>query len=83
MHNAFLPNIKRFGFEIRIQFNNTTLVIGKSNYATQFTNVYIAYDLDYWTTHLINIFTLKVYLFGATNIAKRSVKLSLLITVME
>ena len=27
LHGAFLPNIKYFGYEIRIQFSNTPLVV--------------------------------------------------------
>ena len=29
LHNVFLPNIKRFGYKIAMQFNNKLLVIDK------------------------------------------------------
>ena len=47
LHNAFLPNIKRFGHKLEIQFNNTSFVKDKNNYATKIVNAYIAYDLEY------------------------------------
>ena len=45
-NGAFLLNVKYFGNRIKIQFNNTPLVIEQNNYASKIVNVYIAYDLD-------------------------------------
>ena len=47
-YNPILYNIKQFGYKKEIQFNNTSLVIGKNNYATKIVYIYIVYDfLDY------------------------------------
>ena len=67
---AFLPNIKYFGYKIGIQVSNTSLVVEQNNYATKNVNVYIAKDLDDWPKVPLRNFTLKNYLFGATNIRK-------------
>ena len=37
----FLPNKKRFGYKIGIQFNNTPLVAEQNNYASKIVNAYI------------------------------------------
>ena len=49
-----------------IRFDNSVLVVEQNNYACEIVNVYIFYHLD--------IFTLKNFLFGATNIVKNNIK---------
>ena len=44
LYTAFLHNMKRSGYRIRIQLNNS--VVKQNNYATKIVNAYIAYDLD-------------------------------------
>ena len=39
MSNIFLLNVKYFGIKIRIQFNNTPLVIEQINYPSKIVNV--------------------------------------------
>ena len=48
LHCAFLPNAKRFGYKIGIQFNNFPLVVERNNYTTKITNACIIYDIDKW-----------------------------------
>ena len=55
---------------LRIQFNNTFLVVEKNNYSTKIVNAYIVYDLDDWPKIPLNNFKLKKCFFDATNIAK-------------
>ena len=57
---------KYFEYKIGLQFNNTPLVVEQNNYARKIVNVYIVYDLDYWSKIYIN-FTVLHRLFGATN----------------
>ena len=64
-HGAFLPNIKNFDYEIRLQFSKLPLVVEQNNYSTK-----TVYDLDNWLTSPIRNFTLKNCLLGATNIVK-------------
>ena len=45
-----------------------------NNYLAKVVNVYIVYDLDAWSRNPTNVFKLKNYLFGATNIVKNSDK---------
>ena len=54
LYKAFLPNIKRFGYKIRMQFNKTALVVQDNNYSHKIVDVYIAYDLDYCPRNLLN-----------------------------
>ena len=77
LHNAFLTNVKRFGYKIEIQFNNTHLVIDKSFYTSKTVKAYIVYHLDYWPISLLNNFILKNCLFGAANTAKIVIKICL------
>ena len=44
LHGALLPNVKYFGYKIRIQFNDTPLVFEQNNYTTKTVNAYIVYD---------------------------------------
>ena len=74
MHNAFLPNVKQFGYTIGIQFNKTPLVIDKNNYTSKLGKVYIFYHLNHWPRNLFNNLALKNCLVGATNIVKNSDK---------
>ena len=46
LHGDILPNIKYFRKKIRIQFNNTPLVVEQKNNATKIVNAYIVYHLD-------------------------------------
>ena len=70
LHGAFFTNLKRIVFEIRIQFNNTPLVVRQNNYATKIVNAYIASDLDKWPKTLLNNFTIKNGLYGVTNLVR-------------
>ena len=70
LHGAFLSNVKRFGYKIRIEFNKTILVVGQKDYATKIVNFYIIFDLENWPTNPLSIFSLKNSLFGATNVEK-------------
>ena len=45
LHNAFLPNVKEFGYKVGKQFNKTLSVIAKNNYVTKVVNGNIAYYL--------------------------------------
>ena len=72
LYTAFLHNMKRSGYRIRIQLNNSA--VKQNNYATKIVNAYIAYDLDDWSKYPNRIFKLKNYFFGATNIRKNSAK---------
>ena len=74
LHGVFLPNIKHFGVKIGRQLNNAPLVIEEINYAPGIVNVYIVYDLDNWPKNLLRNFTLKTFLFRATNIVKNNDK---------
>ena len=67
---AFIPDVKRFGYKIGIQFNKSALVIDQNNFLTKIVNASTLYDLDDWPKILLNNFALKNYLFGATNMAK-------------
>ena len=68
VHVTFLPNIKYFRKKIKIQFNNSPLVIEQNNYTTKNVNVNIVYDLDNWPKIPLRNFRLKNCLFRATNI---------------
>ena len=46
LHGAFIPNGKRFGYKIRMQFNNTPLVIDRKNFTSKTVSAYIDNDLD-------------------------------------
>ena len=48
LHGAFIRNVKRFGYIIGIQINNTPLVIDQNNFTTKIMNAYITFDLDNW-----------------------------------
>ena len=83
LHGAFLPNIKYFGYKIRIQFNNSPLVLKQNKYVPKIVNAYTVYDLDNWPKTPLNNFTLKNCLSGATNIVKNCDKVSMTIVAME
>ena len=40
LYNAFLPNTKRFGYKIRLQFKSTALVKEQNNYTIKIVNAY-------------------------------------------
>ena len=44
LHGAFMSNVKRFGYKIRIQFNITPLVVDQKKFVTKIVN---AYDCKY------------------------------------
>ena len=69
--DTLLPEVKRFGYKIELQFDNTPLVIDKNNYVTKILNVYIVDYLDYWPRSPLNRFTSKNCFLGATNIVKK------------
>ena len=72
MSNIFLLNVKHFGIKIRIQFNNTPLVIEQINYPSKIVNVSIVYDLDNCPKIPLRNLALKNCSFVATNIVKNS-----------
>ena len=74
LHIAFATNAKYFGCSIEIQFSKTPLAVQKNNYSKRIVNPCIIDDLDYWTLNSLNNFTLKNYLFVATNIVRNSDK---------
>ena len=61
-----MHNITLSGYKIGLKFNKSILAVEQHSYVI--VNAYIAYDLDDWPQNLINNFTLKSCLFGATNI---------------
>ena len=83
LDDTFLSNIKRFGYQIGIQFNSTLLVVEQNNYTTKIVNAYIVYDLDSRPKITVNNFALKNCLFGATNRVKIAIKVNFLILAME
>ena len=46
LHGAFMCNIKQFGYEIGLQFNNAPLVIDQNSFTTKILNAYILHDLE-------------------------------------
>ena len=74
LNDAFLHNVRYFGNKTWIQFNSTPLVIEQNKYTWRIVNVYIVYDLNNWSKILLKTFTLKNYLFEATNIVKNNNK---------
>ena len=57
-----------------IKFDKDPLVVEQNNCLTKIVNLYIVYDLDAWPKVPLRNFTLKICLFGATNIVKNSDK---------
>ena len=55
-----MPNVKRFGYKVELQFNNIFFVIDQNIYATKIVNACIAYDLDYWPGNTLNNFFGKI-----------------------
>ena len=55
----------------------------QNNYLTKIVNVYIVHDLVSWPKIPLKNFTLKNYLFGATNIVKNSDKDKWMIVAIE
>ena len=64
------PTRKYFEEKIHLQFSNSVLVVEQNSYAVKFVNNYISYELGNWQGNLHNNFTLKYFLFSATNIVK-------------
>ena len=46
LRGAFIPNVKRFDYNIGMQFDNTPVAIDENNYTTKIVNAYIVYDLN-------------------------------------
>ena len=74
LNDAFWHNVKNFGNQRWIQFNNTSLVIEQNKYTSRIVNVYIVYDLNNQPKILLKTFTLKNCLCEATNIVKNNNK---------
>ena len=74
LHGAFLCKTKYFAYQIRIQFNNTPLVVEQNNYTTKAVSAYTVYDLDNWPENPLRNFILINCLFGATNLVKKGDK---------
>ena len=60
--------------KICANLTKSPLIIEQSNYSTKIVNTCIVYDLNDWPKVPLRNFTLKVFLFGATNIMKNSDK---------
>ena len=57
-----MPNLKRLGYKIGVQFINSPLVVEQNN------------DSDNWPRNQLNKFVITNCLFGGTNIVKNSSK---------
>ena len=68
----FLNSLNFFGYEIGIKFNRNPLVVKQMKCATKIINVYIVFELNLCPKSLLEKFTLKNCLFGATNIVENS-----------
>ena len=60
LHGAFMCNIKQFGYEIGLQFNDAPLVIDQNSFTTRILNAYILYDLEKQPKITLKNFTLKI-----------------------
>ena len=69
-----MHSIKLSKYRIGIKFDKDSLTVEQNNYLTKIVNVYIGYDLEAWPKISLRNFTLKNYLFRATNIVKNSDK---------
>ena len=74
LYTALLHSIKLSGYRIRIQFNNSVLVVEQNDFATKDTDTFIVYDLDDWLKIPLNYFKLKNCSFVASNMIKNSNK---------
>ena len=74
LYTTFLHSIKLSGCNMEIKFEKHPLAVEQNNYLTKIANVYTVYDLATWPKISLQNFTLKNYLFGATNIVKHSDK---------
>ena len=72
-----------FGYKIRLQFNKCVLFVEENNHATKIVTIQIVYDLDDWINITLNNFELKMWLFGATNIAKNNENSVLYVVAIE
>ena len=63
LYTSFLHNIKNSVYKMGMQFNNSILVVEKSNYATKIVNAHIVYDLDNSPRNPLNNFLLKIVCF--------------------
>ena len=73
-HGAFMSRLRYYAKKIWIYLNKSPLVVEQNNYSTKIVNAYIVYDLNDSPKVPLRNFTLKNYLFGATNIVKNSDK---------
>ena len=70
----FFPKLKYDARKIWVNLTKSPLVIEQSNYSTKIVNPCVVYDLNDWPKVPLRNFTLKIFLFGATNIMKNSDK---------
>ena len=68
------PITKYFEEKIQLQFSKSVLVVEQNNYATKILSSYIVYEWDHWQRNPLNNFTLKNFLFDATNAVKNREK---------
>ena len=66
--------ITSLGHKMELRFSNGVLAVMQNNCKTTIANVYIVYELDTWPRYVLNNFSIKKCLFGATNIVKNSDK---------
>ena len=74
LYTAFLHSINLSGYRMRTKFDKDPLSVEYRNYLNKSVNVYIVYELNYWSRNPKNNFKFKNCLFGATNIVKSSDK---------
>ena len=58
--------MKYFDKKIALQFDYTSSVVEQNDYPSKIVNVYIVYDLDYYTKIPLRNLSLKNCLFGVT-----------------
>ena len=70
LYTTFLHSINLSGYKMEIKFDKNLLAVEQYNYANNFVNVYIVYDLGAWPRNPTNNFKFKNWLFGVTSVVK-------------
>ena len=73
-YTHFLHSIQFLGYKIGIKFDGDPLVAEQNSFVAETVNACIAYELSTWPNNLLDNFTLKNCLFGASNILKNNGK---------
>ena len=74
LYTAFFNSIKLSEYRARLKFDKDLFAVEQNNYLTESVNVDNVCNLDAWPRNPINNFKFKNYLFGGTNIIKKSDK---------